>query len=390
MIKVYKLRIYPNKTQINIINKTLGACRWIWNKYIEYNQKVYDEKGVFLSAYEFSKTLTQLKKTTEEFSWLNEISQKAVKDSIMNCEKSYKKFFKKSSNRPPKFKSKKDLTQSYFFVKDQLKIKHNKIKLPILKWVSITENDYIKDIKKVTGGRIIKGNDKYYIILNYICDTKDLIINESNGLGIDLGVENFASIFDGVNSITIPNFNDEEHLTKLEDKKKRLQKIISNKVEINKKKERRDCYNTSKIRKINKKVNKIYEKMNNIRQDYIKKLCYSLVIAKPEYITIEDLNITNMLQNANHTLANHIAQCKFYYFKTHLISKCKEYNIELRQANRWFASSKKCSNCGYKNKKLTLADRIYCCSECGLVINRDLNAAINLQKLSKYTIINTL
>lgn len=389
MIKGIKLRIYPNKTQIKVINETLGACRWIYNRYLEYNNHYYEETSKFLSGYDFSKIITELKKRDEKFMWLNMYSSKAIKDSIMRGEKAYKSFFNNQNGRP-KFKSKKDLVQSYYFVKDQLKLNHNKIKIPILGWVRLTENIYEGKLKSVSGGRVIKENDKYYVTLTYQYE-KDYITWSSNiqGLGIDVGIKSYATIYNGNYSQKIDNINLTPKVQMIEGKIKVLQRVISNKVEINKFKNMKggNCYNTYQIKKVWKKIRNLKEKLNNIRRDFINKLCYSLVIAKPKYITIEDLDISQMLQNASSKLADHLAKCKLYYFKTHLTHKCHQFYVELRQADKWFASSKKCSYCGHKKKQLSLNDRIYVCEECRLEIDRDDNAAINLQRLEKYTVL---
>ena len=137
-----------------------------------------------------------------------------------------------------------------------------------------------------------------------------------------------------------------------------------------------------------KKIVKLHQKKINIRKDFINKLVYLLVVrTKPEYITMEDLSIKNMLENDNnHDLHRYILESGLYYFRVHMINKSHEYETELRLANRYFASSKKCSCCGHKLKSLTLNDRVYRCPNCGLEIDRDLNASINLTYLKKYSI----
>ena len=149
-----------------------------------------------------------------------------------------------------------------------------------------------------------------------------------------------------------------------------------------------ESYNTSQIKKMRKKINRLYQKKSNIRKDFIDKLVYFIVVrTKPEYITIEDLGVKNMLENdSNHSLHKYIAESGFYYFRTHLTDKCHEFVTELRIALRYFASSKTCSRCGHKLKSLSLNDRVYRCPECGLVIDRDLNASINLTYTDKYSI----
>ena len=412
MKKVCKIRIYPNKTQESIINRTLGACRFIYNKYIEYNITYYKETGKFLKAYDFSSILTKLKKT-EEFSWLNEISSKAVKDSIMTCEKSYKRFFKNKQVHHPKFKSKKRPVQSYFFIKDNIHFntgKKNIIHIPILRYIRITERNYLPDEKQVTSGRIIKECDKYYVMFIYDTNIKDSTIR-SQGCGIDLGIEKFATIhYKTGDNIIIESFVNSDKFKEINEKIKYYQRLISHKVEINygiiknkyldknpdgkisdtlKNIMKGESYNTSQIQRLKKKISKLYKKKVNIANDTILKLVDILVTrTKPRYITIEDLCIKNMIETEGfHELHRLITESRWFFFKERLSQKCKEYNIELRIADRFLASSKKCSSCGKKHKDLKLSDRMFICPHCGYKIDRDLNASINLCNTKKYSLI---
>ena len=412
MKKVCKIRIYPNKTQESIINRTLGACRFIYNKYIEYNINYYKETGKFLTAYDFSKIVTKLKKT-EEFSWLNEISQKAVKDSIMTCEKSYKNFFRKKQPKPPRFRSKKQPFQSYYFVKDSIHFntgKKNIIRIPILKNIRITERNYLPDEKQVTSGRIIKKGDKYYISFIYDTNIKESTIR-SQGCGIDLGIEKFATIhYKTGDNITIESFVNSDKFKEINEKIKYYQRLISHKVEINygrlenkyldknpdgkisdkyKNIMKGESYNTSQIQKLKKKISKLYKKKVNIAKDIILKLVNILVTrTKPRYITIEDLSIKNMIETEGfHDLHRLITESRWFFFRTRLSQKCKEYNVELRIADKFLASSKTCSSCGKKNKDLKLSDRMFMCPHCGYKIDRDLNASINLCNTKKYSLV---
>ena len=412
MRKVCKIRIYPNKTQEMVINQTLGACRFIYNKYLEYNLNYYKETGKFLSGYDFSKILTQMKKT-EEFSWLNEISSKAIKDSIMTCEKSYKKFFKKKQPRPPRFRSRKQPVQSYFFVKENIHLntgKKNIIHIPILKNIRITERNYLPDEKQLTSGRVIKEGDKYYVSFIYNTSIKESTIR-SQGCGIDLGLEKFATIhYETGESMTIDSFVNSDKFKELDEKIKYYQRLISHKVEVNygillnnyldhhpdgkiddksKNIMKGESYNTSQIQKLRKKISKLYKKKINIARDIILKLVNILVArTKPRYITIENLCIKNMIETEGfHELHRLITESRWFFFRTRLSQKCKEYDIELRIADKFFASSKTCSFCGKKNKDLKLSDRMFICPHCGYEVDRDLNASINLCNTKKYSLV---
>ena len=414
MIKVCKIRIYPNKTQESIIFRTFGACRYIYNLYLSYNQKKYDETKKFLSGYDFAKIVTQLKKNEPNYFWLNNISSKAITDSILNGEKAFKRFFNGITGFP-NFKTKKDKVQSYFFIKDNIHFntgKKNIIKLPILGNVRITERDYLPDKSLITSGRIIYDHNRFFVSFIYTSPLEKNMEVLSYGMGIDVGIEKYATIYyrNGIYTNIDTFLNDEKYI-KYNDRIKRLQQVISFKAEENykpfyheymknhdkepdnktKQKNMKEggCYNTSNIRHLRKALTNAYFKRDNYVKDKINKLVINLVRTKPEYITIEDLSIKKMLEkDSSNTLHDHLAKSNFYYFRTKMEQKCLEYKVELRIANKYFASSKKCSNCGYKNKSLTLTDRVYVCPECKLKIDRDLNAAINLCNLKedKYTI----
>ena len=407
MYKVYKLRIYPNKSQIKLINETIGCCRRVSNLYIEEEIKYYKETGKFLTGYDFSKKINELKKTSDKYSWIANYSSKAIQNAILNTEKAFKRFFKRH-NGFPKFKSKKRLIkESFFFIKDNIHYTNNKyiIKLPILCKVRITEYRYLPDISTITSGRVIKEKDKYYVSF-IVEEPSKHIDHEDYKLGIDVGIEKYASLyFSNDISALVPHFKDLPIVKSILNKITNLQKILSNKVEINynrklnayfdeyhevpndkeKNKMKGKSYNTSCIRKLKRKISKLYSKLTNIRKDFIFKLVYNIVaIAKPRVIIMEDLDISEMLQqDTSNALHKYINMSDFYLFRTHMIHKCMEYNTELRLANKYFASSKICSCCRNKKDNLSLSDRTYHCDECGLEIDRDLNAAINLCNLKK-------
>lgn len=409
MKKVCKIRMYPNKTQIDKINEILSACRYVQNLYIEYNIKRYDEYGEFLTGYQFAKIITKLKKTVPRFYWLRGISTKALKDSIMNIEKAFKAFFAKKKGFP-KFKSRKRISkESFFFIKDNIKYTDakNTIKIPILGKVRITEKEYLPDVSAITSGKIIKDSEKYYVM--FIYNTEPIKLPKNNvSLGIDVGLKSYITIYDGESSYHISHFKNDRNYKKLQQKIVTLQRIISKKVEVNyyrklnsyldshhsepsdkyKNIMKGESYNTSGVRRIKRKIQRLYNKMADIRKDFIDKLVYNLVARiKPQYITIEDLSISNMIQGeGHHDLHRYVIESGFYYFRIHLETKSKEYLTELRLANKYFASSKMCCMCGHKKKDLTLNDRVYVCPECGNRIDRDENASINLFNTNKYSI----
>ena len=406
MIKTVKLRIYPNKSQINTINNTLGCCRYIYNKYIESNINAYKTSNKFISGYDFSKYINWLKKNDSDYKWIKKYSSKAIKDTIMNAEKSYKKFFKNKKGFP-KFKSRKRIhKESYYFVKEPIRyITHNIIKIPILGRIRITQNYDLPNIEDVTSGRVIREYNKYYIMLIYEYNNEYLSLT-NNSLGIDLGLKNYCTIANSsydIGTKFIRHFKDNSKYKKINDKIIKLQQIISHKVEINyyrllnrwldnnptkelsetyKNIMKGESYNSSQIRKLFKKIRILKSKLSNIRYDFINKTVHMLTaITKPKCITVEDLNIMDMIKHngtKNTKLHKAIQESSFYLFKTRLITKCLEYGIKFRMVSQWYPSTKKCFICNHKFKDITLSDRVLYCPNCGLEIDRDINASYNM------------
>lgn len=409
MIKSFKLRIYPNKTQLEIINKTLYACHFIKNEFLAYNKNNHDKGEKYTNGYEFSKIINKLKKEDKDYLWLNNISSQAIKDAIMAKEKAFKAFFRKNKGFP-KFKKRKRVNkESYYFTKDSIHyISKNIIKLPILKKVRITRGDLLPDESSIISGRIIRHYNKYYVrfIYDEENDNKDIIKRDIK-LGIDLGIKDYAVIYDGEKCHHYKHFKDDDKYKKLTKRMTKLQQVISKKVEVNygrllnkyldkfgevpneteKKELRKESYNTSNIRRIFKNINKIRVKLTNIRDNFIKQLVNKLTARiKPSIIVIEDLDISNMIEDndTSHGLHRLVQESNFYKFKIHLINKCKEYGIKIRLVNQYYSSTKRCSCCGKKNK-LKLEDRTFVCKKCGMTMDRDENAAINIYNCpSKY------
>ena len=406
MIKTIKLRIYPNKSQIRIINNTLGCCRYIYNKYIESNITSYKTSNKFISGYEFSKYINWLKKNNSDYKWIKGYSSKAIKDTIMNAEKAFIKLFKNKKGFP-KFRSRKRIhKESYFFIKDQINyITHNIIKIPILGKIRITQNYDLPNIKDVTSGRVIREYNKYYIMLIYEYTNEYLSLTK-NSLGIDLGLNNYCTIANSSYDIgirIIKHFKNNPKYKKINDKIVKLQQIISKKAEINyyrllnkwldnnptkelnenyKNIMKGESYNSSQIRKLFKKIRVLKSKLRSIRYDFINKTVHALtVITKPKGITVEDLNIMDMIKHSgtkDTKLHKSIQESSFFTFKIKLLNKCLEYGIKFRMVTRWYPSTKKCFICNHKFKDITLSDRTLYCPNCGLEIDRDVNASYNM------------
>lgn len=317
-----------------------------------------------------------------EYQWIKEVSSKSVKKSIEDGCAAFTKFFKRQSGFP-KYKKKEKSDVKMYFVKNNPKdcaCERHRISIPTLGWVRLKEKGYIpttKDGWKIKSGTISIKAGRYYVsVLVEVPDNK--INNNSNkGIGIDLGLKDFAIVSNGK---TYKNVNKSERLKKLERQLRREQRSLSRKYENLKKGEVTQRVN---IQKQKLKVQKLHHKIDNIRTDYINKTIAEIVKTKPSYITIEDLNVSGMMKNRH--LSKAVASQKFYEFRTKLKSKCDDNGIELRVVDRWYPSSKLCHRCGCIKKDLKLSDRIYRCG-CGYIEDRDFNAALNLRDAMTYEI----
>ncbi len=389
------MEINPTDEQKSKIHRTIGVSRFIYNFYIAYNKEIYEREGKFVSGIDFSKWLNnEYIPNNQEMNWIKEVSSKATKQAIMNGDKAFRDFFKKAKGFP-KFKKKKNQDVKAYFPnnnKTDWTIERHRVKIPTLGWVRLKEFDYIPVNSVVKSGTVSQKADRYYVSI--LVEERDIKISNSNigmkisnpnneGLGIDLGIKEFVVCSDG---IKFKNINKTATIKKIEKKLKREQRKLSRKYEslkIRNKKEKGGNVTRQNIQKQIVKVQKLHQRLTNIRTDYINKTVSSIIKQKPSYITIEDLAVSNLMKNKH--LSKAIASQKFFEFKTKLISKCKQNNIELRIVDRFYPSSKTCSQCGEIKKDLKLSDRVYKCS-CGLVIDRDLNASINLKNAKEYKI----
>ena len=389
------MEINPTDEQKSKIHRTIGVSRFIYNFYIAYNKEIYEREGKFVSGIDFSKWLNnEYIPNNQEMKWIKEVSSKATKQAIMNGDKAFRDFFKKAKGFP-RFKKKKNQDVKAYFPKNNKTdwtIERHRVKIPTLGWIRLKEFGYIPVNSIVKSGTVSQKADRYYVSI--LVEETDIKISNSNigikifnhnneGVGIDLGIKEFAVCSDG---IKFKNINKTSTVKKVEKKLKREQRKLSRKYEslkIRNKKEKGGNVTRQNIQKQIVKVQKLHQRLTNIRTDYINKTVSSIIKQKPSYITIKDLNVKGMMKNKH--LSKAIVSQKFFEFKTKLMSKCKENNIELRIVDRFYPSSKTCSNCGKIKKDLKLSDRIYKC-DCGLAIDRDLNASINLKNAKEYKI----
>ena len=387
MLKSFKTEIKPTQEQIVKINKTIGTCRYLYNFYLAHNKELYDKGEKFMSAKSFSVWLNnEYIPDNQDKSWIKEVSSKAAKQSLENANRAFSRFFKGQSGFP-RFKKKSNQDVKMYFVKTDAKAvircERHRIKIPTLGWVRLKEKGYIPTTKQgyvIKSGTVSCKAGRYYVsVLIDVPDTEKIRLNDF-GLGIDLGVKEFAVISNGVIK---KNINKTAKLKKLEKKLKRNQRCLSRKYEDLKKRNNKMKGEATRqnIQKQVLKVQKLHHRIDNIRTDYINKTIAEIVKTKPSYIAIEDLNVKGMMKNRH--LSKAVASQKFYEFRTKLEKQCKESGIELRVVDRFYPSSKLCHCCGFIKKDLKLSDRIYKC-DCGYKCDRDFNASLNLRDAKTY------
>ncbi|EOU1702541.1 transposase [Clostridium perfringens] len=386
MKRAYKIEINPTDEQMFKIQQTIGVSRFVYNLYIARNKEIYEKEGKFVSGMEFSKWLNnEYIPNNQEMNWIKEVSSKATKQAIMNGDKAFKDFFKKAEGFP-RFKKKKNQDVKAYFPKNNKTdwtIERHRVKIPTLRWVRLKEFGYIPINSIVKSGTVSQKADRYYVSILVEEDYKEVSKSINEGVGIDLGIKDFAICSDGNK---FKNINKTYNVKRLEKKLKREQRRLSRKYEslkIRNKNIKEGRPTRQNIQKQVVKVQKLHKRLTNIRTDYINKTVAKIVEQKPSYVTIEDLNVKGMMKNKH--LSKAVAQQKFFEFKTKLTVKCKEKNIELRIVDRFYPSSKTCSQCGKVKKDLKLSNRIYKC-DCGLSVDRDLNASINLKNAKEYKI----
>ena len=379
MIKSIKVRLNPNNKQLTKLLQYAGCARFAYNWAISREQDNYKQGSKFLSDSELRKEFTQLKKQSE-YQWLNEVSNNVTKQAIKDACNTYKKFFK-GQCKYPKFKSKKHSTPSFY--QDNIKIqftdthvkvegfsmskKQNKQKL---NWIKLCEKGRIPTDCKYMNPRFTYDGLYWYVSVG-IEEDDNTTLPSNEGIGIDLGIKDLAICSD---RNTYKNINKTQTVKKLEKRKRRLQRSISRRYEKNKKGV--SYCKTSNIIKRENELLKLNHRLTNIRQNYLHQTTSEIVKRESSFICIEDLNVSGMMKNKH--LSKAVQQQGFREFRRQIEYKSAWNNIPVIIADRFFPSSKLCSCCGKIKKDLKLSDRIYKC-ECGNIIDRDYQAALNLK-----------
>jgi len=369
MILAKKVRIYPTKEQEQKLWQSAGTARFIYNYTLGKQEENYKNGGKFISDGVIRKELTQLKKS--ELPWLNEVSNNVAKQAVKDACNAYKSFFKGLGNKP-KFKSRKKGKPSFYNDPIKLKVKEKKVLIEKVGWIKINEQ-IPKDVK-YNNPRVTYDNKYWYISVGIEVDKKQEELTDIS-LGIDLGLKDLAICSDGK---VFKNINKTKEVKNLEKRLKQKQRQISRKYELNKIVKGGSCQfiKTKNIEKLENTTKLIHRKLTNIRNNYLHQVTTSIVKTKPYRIVIEDLNVSGMMKNKH--LSDSVRKQCFNKFRQYITYKAEINGIELIVADRFYPSSKTCSECGFIKKDLKLKDRIYSCPHCGAIIDRDYNASLNL------------
>ena len=358
MIKAYKYRIYPNKQQKELIQKTFGCCRFVYNQTLAHRKELYETEKESMSRIDCNNWKNKTLKV--KYIWLKEVDKFALDNAIINMDSAYQKFFKEHSGYP-KFKSKRNKKKSYStnFTNGNIEVsfENNKIKIPKLKWVKAKiHRVFTGKIKSATISQVPSG--KYFVSM--LVETEHTPMKENdNSVGIDLGIKDLLITSDG------EKFNNIRITKKYEDKLAKEQRKLSHKVKGSKN------WNKQRI-----KVARIYEKIHNTRIDHLHKISHQL-ISENQVIVSEDLAISNMVKN--HNLAKAISDCGWYELTRQLTYKAEWNGRTYIKIDRYVPSSQTCNVCGFVNKNTKdLSVREWICPQCGTVHDRDINAAINI------------
>ena len=379
MIKTIRVMLIPNNKQKTKLFRYANTARFAYNWALGREKENYKNGGKFLSDGDLRKEFTQLKKT-EEYSWLNEVSNNVTKQAIKDACNAYKRFFKGYS-KFPKFKSRKFSVPSFY--QDNVKIQFSDTHVKVegfatskkknkqkINWIRLVEHGRIPTDCKYVNLRIKYDGINWYITVGIEYEDSTTIPS-NDGIGIDLGIKDLAICSDGAK---YKNINKSQKVKKLEKQKRRLQRSISRSYEKNKKGE--SYCKTNNVIKKEKLLLKRNHRLTNIRKNYLNQTISEIVNRKPRFICIEDLNVSGMMKNRH--LSKAVQEQGFFWFRKQLEYRCSDKGIQLIVADRFYPSSKLCSCCGNIKKDLKLSDREYRC-ECGNIIDRDFQASINLK-----------
>ena len=388
MLKTVRVMLIPNKKQQTRLFQFAGSARFAYNWALSEEKRNHDECGKFMNDYELRKRFTLYKQEPQN-RWLYTISNNVCKQAIKDAVKAYGKFFKGLAGHP-KYKSRKRSEPKFYVDPVMIKFTATHVKLEniaqsrkknrqTVNWFRLAEHDRIPIGKKYLNPRISFDGLNWFLTVGIEAEAQE-ITSSNDGIGIDLGVKDLAICSSGH---VYKNINKTSRVRRLKKKQRRLQRKISRKYEKNKKGGR--YQKTRNIIKSEKQLLRLTHKLTDIRTNYIQQVTTEIIKREPSFIVMEDLNVKGMMKNKH--LAKAVQEQKLAEFYRIMSYKCEWHGIKFITVDRFYPSSKLCSVCGHKKQDLKLSDRTYICEKCGTVIDRDLNASINLYKYGQ-SIIN--
>ena len=370
MIKSIKIRLSPTKEQEELMFQSVGIARFAYNWGLSKWEEMYKE-GIKPSKAKIRKEFNNSIRKNDDFKWLYNVSGQITAQAFADLEDAYKNFFDGLAQRP-KFKNKKKSKKSFYVRYDAIKFSNNRVNIEKIGKVKYSSNYKIPKLDKYTNPRCHFDGKYWYLTFGFEHGESQASLNEDLSIGIDLGISHLAIVNHLDNPIK--NINKSKEVRRLKKKLKRLQRQVSRKYEMNKKGSK--FVKTNNIIKLERQIKLVHRRLNNIRNNHIHQATSKIIKLNPYRVVMEDLNVSGMMKNKH--LAEKIAEQKFYEFKRQMKYKCEINKIELFEADRCYPSSKACSCCKNIKKDLKLSDRTYNCNVCGLVIDRDKNASINL------------
>ena len=376
MIKGYKIRIYPTKEQQDLIWKHIGASRFIWNYMLNMQEENHANGGKFISAFGMHYLLTPLKRQ-EGFEWLSEVSNIMLQRTCTDLAGAYKRFFGGSGF--PKYKSRKRARTSFPARSETVQFSDGFVKIEKIGRVRYKSDFQFPEGRghKFSNVRLSYKNGKYMLSFGMECENQAPELHDYS-MGIDLGIKELAVVACGDEQIVFHNINKSKKIRDLKKKIRHVQRNISRKYEASKKRNGGRYEKTANIIKEEEKLKRLQARVSNIRENYIHQTTHELVSMLPKEVIMEDLNVMGMMKNRH--LSKAVAEQCFYEFARQMQYKCEWNGIPFTKVPRFYPSSKTCSCCGEIKHDLKLSDRTYVCPKCGLTIDRDYNAAINLMR----------
>lgn len=374
MKKSLKIRLLPTKKQEELMLKSIGCSRFTYNWALNRCNELY-KQNIKYNMSDIRKEFTQLKKQ-EEYKWLNEVSNTTMVESMRNLDKAFKQFFKTKQGYP-KFKTKRKSKQSFYVRYESLYFINNFANIEKIGKVKYKTNYNIpqgRNICKFSNPYCCFDGKYWYLSFGVEVEENQTTLNKGLSIGIDLGIKDLATI--NILDKPIKNINKTKRVRRLKKRLKRLQRQVSRKYEVNK--QDNVFVKTNNIIKLEKQIKLLHRKLSNIRLNHIHQTTNKIIKLYPYRVVMEDLNVRGMMKNKH--LSKAIAEQGFYEFTRQMKYKCEFNHIEFVQADRFYPSSKTCSCCGNIKHNLKLKDRVYICDKCGLEIDRDKNASINLSK----------